>query len=79
MNINLDDHHALAASIREHQEILGRSGKYVLLGMQDIVLVAEPDPNYPGSMQVWSKTDEGVWVYITPDGVAVESGCPLGD
>lgn len=67
----------LDADIREHHEILGRSGKWTPTG--EVALVSDPDPNYPGALQVWSKTAEGVWIWVNPEGEIIESACPIGD
>ncbi len=71
------DGESLAEIIREHQEIVQREGRYILTGK--VALISDPDPNYPGALQVWSKTAEGPWIWVNPDGVVVESACPIGD
>lgn len=84
MNINLhqyeDTVETLAETIHEHQEILSGTGeRWRFTGETCLVSPPEPDLARTGAMQVWSKTDEGMWVHVTPDGVAVEAACPLGD
>lgn len=67
----------LEDDLREHHLILGRSGKHTLTG--DVALLSDPDPAYPGALQVWSKTAEGMWIWVNPDGEIIESACPIGD
>lgn len=72
-----DESEFLSGEIREHQEIIQRSGRYTLTGR--VALLSDPDPNYPGALQVWSKTAEGPWIWVSPDGEVIESACPIGD
>lgn len=80
MNINLgqwghleSQAFTMQSDMEEHQEILRHAG-YTVVGPP--VLVPEPGPDYPGSYQVWSpvlneKDGHYDWVYIDPDGVAL--------
>lgn len=87
MNINLheyatpegDTSMSLGEVLAAHHAIMGRSGRWALTG--EVALISDPDPELAsaGSMQVWSKMDDQQWVYVTPDGVAVEAACPIGD
>lgn len=90
MNINLWDYiesppatgvvgDSIAEDIREHHEILGRSGRWTLTGEVALVPPSEPGLVAAGVLQVWSKTAEGMWLHITSDGMAVEAACPIGD
>lgn len=72
-----DESELLSGEIREHHEILSRSGKFTPIGT--VALISDPDPSYPGALQVWSKTAEGMWVWVNPEGVVMESACPIGD
>lgn len=67
----------VAEDIKAHHEILSRSGKFTPTGT--VALISDPDPSYPGALQVWSKTAEGMWVWVNPEGVVMESACPIGD
>lgn len=85
MNINLnvyedeDTGSSLQDDLKEHHEILARDGRTVLTGEVALVSVPDPDEAGLGAVQVWSKTADGMWVHVTPDGVQVEAACPLGD
>lgn len=80
MNINTlefseDFGATLDSEIREHQEILLKAGVDVDPGIY--VLIPE-GPDYPASMQVWSKAkDEQVWVHIDSAGELLMSANPL--
>lgn len=69
----------LSDELEEHHHILGRSGRWTLTG--EVALISDPDPDMigTGAMQVWSKTADGPWVWINPEGEPVEAGCPFGD
>lgn len=74
-----DDSEFLSGELKEHMEIMGRSGKWTPTGA--VALVPPPDPELAaiGVLQVWIKSADGMWVYISPDGDATESACPFGD
>ena len=68
----------LADDIADHQEIMQRSGEDVLTGA--VALISEGgDLEGTGSLQVWSQTSEGDWIYVTPDGVVVRTDNPIGE
>jgi len=69
----------LASDIEEHHEILGKNGPWVLTG--EVALITDPDPSMAGTgaLQVWSKTADGMWVFVNPEGEVVEAACPIGD
>lgn len=64
---------SLDEDIREHHEVLTTAG-VELTG--DYVFIPE-GVGFPGSMQVWSKTEHGVWVYVDSLGVMHERENPL--
>lgn len=81
MNVNTntlltDDGDTLYEAVSEHHMLLANAG---VTPTGTVALVPDPDPNYPGAMQVWSKSAEGTWVWIDPDGVAVYAACPMGE
>jgi hypothetical protein len=71
------DGETLAEQLQEHMEIMGRSGKWTPTG--EVALVSHPEPELAviGVLQVWIKSADGMWVYIDPDGNAVEAACPI--
>lgn len=79
MNINTLDFvedsigSSLDSEIREHHEVLVTAG-IELTG--EYILIPE-GLDYPCSMQVWSKTPEGQWVYIDSAGELHERENPL--
>lgn len=79
MNINLGTNYPLddegrpitfQEEILEHQDIMAMAG-FTLTGRT--TLCSDPDPAYPGAMQVWSETTRGTWVWVNPEGEAVEA------
>lgn len=68
---------SLSEEISEHREILQNTGRVTLTG--EVALIADPDPGYPGALQVWSKTVEGMWAWVNPDGEIIEAACPFGE
>jgi len=70
---------SLAEELQEHMEIMGRSGTWTPTGR--VALISHPDPELMaiGVLQVWIQSADGRWVYIDPDGDAVEAACPFGD
>jgi len=86
MNINTHDYverfgetlhseSTLDAEVREHHEILIMAGVELAVDRQYILIPEGID--FPGSMQVWSKTAHGVWVWIDILGVMHERTNPL--
>lgn len=83
MNINLANNYPIDADgapdsfqsqIEEHQDIM-KGADFNIIG--PAVLIPDPDPNYPGAYQVWNpirdEDNRPMWVWINPDGVALES------
>lgn len=66
----------LDADLKEHHAMLRKAG-YHATG--EVALIHDPDPEMLGTgvLQVWSKTDEGIWVWINPEGEALERACPV--
>lgn len=83
MNINLNSYEesveqtTLQDDIREHHEILGRSGELTLTGEVALVTDSDPEMQGTGAMQVWSLEVEGTWVYVNPDGELLRAACPI--
>lgn len=65
----------LEIDVREHHEMLLQAG--VDLHVDRQWLLIPEGPAFPGSMQVWSKTAEGTWVFIDTMGVLHERENPL--
>ena len=73
----------LAQDLHDHHDIMMRSGETltgeVALVSEDLYYRSDRRETYPGSMQVWSKTAEGDWVYVNPEGVVLRSPNPIGE
>lgn len=64
---------SLADAIQRHHSILARIS---LAPTGDVALIPE-GPSHPGSLRVWSKIDDGAWLYVDPDGVIHVAACPM--
>jgi hypothetical protein len=66
----------VAEAIAEHHGMLAKAG---FMATGEVALLSDPDPDMAGTgvLQVWSKTDEGMWVWINPEGEPVERACPV--
>lgn len=66
---------SLNEAISEHHELLVVAG--VELDSDRVYILIPEGFNYPGSMQVWSKTLTGRWAYVDTDGVLRVCDNPL--
>lgn len=73
---HLAGYETLAEQIQEHVEIMGRSGRWTLTGRVALISPVDLELSNLGVLQVWSETAEGVWVWVSPTGQAVETVLP---
>lgn len=81
MNINLattympadSPYAAITDAMDEHLALLAETAGYPFTGRQALL----PETDLPDAYRVWNETSMGVWVWVNPDGVIVESNNPM--
>lgn len=65
----------LWGQVQDSEDILNRSADVQTTG--DVALIPDPKALMGGVFQVWFKTDEGVWLWVDPDGIMHKFSCPI--
>lgn len=65
----------LESELEEHRKIMEQAG-YNLTGNTALINEGE---EFPGSYRVWLETTQDTWVYIDPEGNAIETECPISN